>query len=141
MRALLDTSVFIAAFWGDHPDHAASVSLFKSLSKKQGFCAAHSLAEVFSIMTRLPVKPAIPPEQALLLVGNIYDRFAVVALHAEEYFHTIRGLAEQGLGRSLVYDALIVRCARKAKADALYTWDVADFLRIAPELADRIRTP
>jgi len=92
-------------------------------------------------MTRLPVRPAIPPEQALLFVGNIYDRFAVVARHAEEYFHTIRGLAEQGLGRSLVYEALIVRCARKAKADALFTWDVADFQRMAPELADRIRTP
>ena len=141
MTALLDTSVFIAAFWGDHPDHAASVSLYKSLSKKQGLCAAHSLAEVFSIMTRLPVRPAIPPEQALFFVDDIYHRYSIVALHASEYFLTIRTLAERGLGRSLVYDALIARSAQKSKADALFTWDVADFQRIAPEMADRIRTP
>ncbi len=141
VTALLDTSVFIAAFWGDHPDHAASVRLYKSLSKEQGFCAAHSLAEVFSIMTRLPVKPAIPPEQALLFVSDIYDRFNIVALDANDYFRTIRTLAERGLGRSLVYDALIARSALKSKADALFTWDVADFQRIAPELAGRIRTP
>lgn len=141
MIALLDTSVFVAAFWGDHPDHAASVKLYKSLSKKQGLCAAHSLAEVFSIMTRLPVKPAVPPEQALLFVHDMYERFAVVALQANECLHTIRALGERGLGRSLVYDALIVRCAQKSKADVLFTWDVADFQRIAPELTGKIRTP
>jgi predicted nucleic acid-binding protein len=141
MKVLLDTSVLVAAFWGDHPDHAASVKLYRSLSSKQGFCAAHSLAEVFSIMTRLPVKPAIPPEQALLFVNNIDERLTVVALQASEYLLTIRALAERGLGRSLVYDALISRSAQKAKVDALITWDVADFQRIAPEFADRIRTP
>ena len=141
MTALLDTSVLVAAFWGDHPDHAASVTLYKSLSRNRGLCAAHSLAEVFSIMTRLPVKPAVPPEQAWLFVDDICKRLTIVALHANEYLSTIRALAERGLGRSLVYDALIARSAQKSKADALYTWDVVDFQRIAPQLADRVRTP
>jgi predicted nucleic acid-binding protein len=141
VTTFLDTSVLIAVFWGDHPDHASSVGLYKALSKKNGFCAAHSLAEVFSIMTRLPVRPTIPPEQALLFVNDISDRLTVVALQANDYLQTIRTLAEHGLGRSLVYDALIIRSAVICRADRLYTWDVADFQRIAPELGDRIRTP
>lgn len=141
MTALLDTSVLVASFWGDHPDHEASVRCYKSLRKIQAFCAAHSLAEVYSIMTRLPVKPPIPPEQAWLFVQDVYERFTVVALDAGEYFETIKKLAERGHGRSLIYDAIIARSAVKAGADALFTWDVDDFRRVAPDLAERIRTP
>jgi predicted nucleic acid-binding protein len=31
-----------------------------------------------------------------------------------------------------IYDCLHAQCAVKAKAEALYTWDVRDFQRIAP---------
>lgn len=141
MAALIDTSVFVAAFWSDHSAHAASIQRCDSLSKSEGFCAAHSLAEVYSAMTRLPVKPIIPPDQALLFVQKIVERFTVVALDSDEYFETIQDLAARGLGRSLVYDALIVRSARKAAVEHIFTWDVDDFRRIAPDLAERIRTP
>lgn len=142
MRYFLDTSVFIAAFWGDHPQHQASIPLVRRADPKSAFCAAHTVAEVYSTMTRLPVKPSIPPEQALLFIEQIQERFTVVSLTDKEYFSTVRRLAENGLARSVILDGLITTAAAKCKADQVYTWDVTDFERVAPaSLAGRIRTP
>jgi predicted nucleic acid-binding protein len=141
VTALLDTSIFVASFWGDHPEHARSIRRYKSLPKHQAFCAAHTLAEVYSIMTRLPVKPAIPPDQALLFIEDIVQRYNIVALDPNEHIETIHDLAARGLARNLVYDALILRCARKAAVEQIFTWDIGDFKLIAPDLASRIDTP
>ena len=59
----------------------------------------------------------------------------------EEYFDTIRKTSEQGFTSPRVYDALLLRCAVKAKAQTIYIWNVKHFRAIAPGLADRIRTP
>jgi hypothetical protein len=40
---------------------------FRSSGKRHSACGIHSLAEVYAVMTALPVKPMIPREQALLL--------------------------------------------------------------------------
>lgn len=142
MKRFLDTSVFIAAFWGDHPQHEASVALVRQAKPQSAFCAAHTVAEVYSTMTRLPVKPTIPAEQALLFVEQIYERFTVVSLSDKEYLATIRRLAGLGLSRSLIFDGLITTAAAKCKADQVFTWDVSDFTRVCPPaVAGRIRTP
>jgi len=98
----LDTSVFIAAFWGDHPQHAPSIALLKAATPATASCAAHSVAEVYSTMTRLPVKPSIPTEQALLFVRQIRDLFTVVTLNEEEYFATVETLGEKGLAKNYI---------------------------------------
>jgi len=67
----LDTSVFVAAFWGDRPQHGPSIALLKLATSATASCAAHTVAEVYSTMTRLPVKPPIPTEQALLFIRQI----------------------------------------------------------------------
>lgn len=142
MKYFLDTSVFVAAFWGDHPQHAASVALVKKATRESAACAAHSVAEVYSTMTRLPVKPAIPTEQALLFIRQIQERFEVVALDAGEYIETVERLAERGIARSYIFDGVITSAAAKWGAEIIYTWDVDDFLRVAPEeIRGRIQTP
>ena len=40
-----------------------------------------------------------------------------------------------------IYDALLGRCALKAKAEILYTWNTKDFLRLPSEIAARVRQP
>jgi hypothetical protein len=64
MKAFLDASVFAAAFLGDHNQHDVSVKLVKNATPNTASCAAHTVAEVYSTMTRLPVKPPIPAERA-----------------------------------------------------------------------------
>jgi predicted nucleic acid-binding protein len=141
VKEFLDTSVLIASFWGGHRNHPASVKLLGAANKKQSACGLHSLAEVYAGMTVLPVKPPIPPEQVILFVEEVRDRLTLVALDEEEYFATIRKAAVQGFTSGRVYDALLLRCAAKAKAQTIYTWNLKHFQAIAPELSDRIHTP
>ena len=99
------------------------------------------MAEVYATMTALPLKPTVPPEQALLFVEEIRNRLTTVVLDADEYFDAMRTSADRGLSSGRVYDALLVRAAVKVKARTIYTFNVKHFQAIAPELADRIRIP
>jgi len=40
-----------------------------------------------------------------------------------------------------IYDALLAKCALKANATIIYTWDLDYFRLLGPEVARRIRTP
>ena len=141
MKEFLDASVLIAAFWGGHVHHSPSIKLLASADKKRSACGIHTLAEVYAVMTVLPVKPAIPPEQVMLFVEEIRKRLTVVALEEEEYFEAIGNAAQRGFTSGRVYDVLLLRCAAKAKAQTIFTWNLKHFRTIAPELGDRMRAP
>ena len=102
MTYFLDTSVFVAAFWGEHPQHGPSIALLKSATPATASCAAHTVAEVYSTMTRLPVKPPIPTEQALLFIRQIRQLYRIVTLTEEEYFATVERLGEKGLAKNFI---------------------------------------
>ncbi len=80
MKEFFDTSVLVAAFRREHVHHVPSLKRFAAAEKRHSACGLHSLAEVFSVMTTLPVKPMIPPEQALLFVEEIRNRLTLVSL-------------------------------------------------------------
>ena len=141
MKQFLDTSVLVAAFWGGHPNHHASVILLGGASKKHSACSVHSLAEVYAVMTAMPVRPMIPPEQALLFLQEIRDRLTLISLDGEEYFLAIQNIAGFGFSGGRVYDALLLACATKVRAETIYTWNLKHYQALAPHLADRIRTP
>ena len=72
-------------------------------------------------MTALPVRPALAPEQVYLFVEQIPQRLTPVTLLQTDYLSAIRELAERHL--------------------TIYTWNLKHFRQLAPDLADRIRTP
>jgi predicted nucleic acid-binding protein len=141
MKEFFDTSVLVAAFWRGHRDHDASLKLVAAASQKTSSCALHTLAEVYASMTALPVKDIIPPDQALLFVQEVRDRFTVVTLNEGEYCQTIQQAAERGFISGRIYDALLLRCAAKVKAEVIYTWNVKHFKAIDPKQAHKIQTP
>jgi len=141
VKAFFDTSVLLSTFLEDHEHHQASLQAFARAEKKQACCGAHSLAEVFSAVTRLPGRHRLSGEQALLFLGDIVERLAVVALTGEEYLWAIRDAAQKGIVGGTIYDALLVHCAQKARADVIYTWNVKHFQRFGAEIARRVRTP
>ena len=141
MKDFFDTSVLVAAFWGGHIHHPASVRLFAAATKKQSACSMHTLAEVYAAMTALPIKPMLPPEQVLLFVQEVRDRLTLVSLDESEYFEAIQQTAAAGFTSGRVYDALLLRCAAKVKAQTIYTWNLKHFQAIAPKQVPRIRTP
>jgi predicted nucleic acid-binding protein len=141
VKIFFDTSVLVAAFLGDHVHHQASLRVFAPATPKEAACSLHTLAEVFAVLSSLPVKPQIAPEQAALFVDEVQKRLTAIPLSAEEYYGTVRAAAEHGIAGGRVYDALLLQCARKCKADAIYTWNLKHFQAIAPDLAKRMRTP
>ena len=141
MKEFFDTSVLVAAFWGGHVHHAPSLQRFAAAEKRRSACGIHSLAEVYAVMTALPVKPMIPPEQALLFVEEVRNRLTLVSLSAKEYFAAIQTAASRGFTGGRIYDSLLLACAAKCKAQAVYTGNLKHYQSLAPGLAPRIQTP
>ena len=136
-----DTSVLVAAVSAQHIHHVPSLKAYLSADKKQACCAAHSLAELYSTLTRMPGRQRMECDQALLLLDGICSRITAVALDPDEYYSAIAGAAAAGIGGGTIYDALIAYCALKAKATTIYTWNVEHFRRCGPEVAKRVRRP
>src|SRR5277367_6905040 len=63
MKGFFDTSILVPVFYGDHVHHQASLALFIQFDKSTGCCGAHSLAEVYSTLTRMPGKHRISGQQ------------------------------------------------------------------------------
>jgi predicted nucleic acid-binding protein len=141
LKAFFDTSVPIPLFLEDHEHHERSLKAFISSNEKQNYCAAHSLAEVYSTMTRLPGRHRLSGEQVLLFLENIRERLTLVALTGAEYDVTIKEAAEASIIGGTIYDALICRCALKAKVDALYSWNTRHFQQFGPTIVKRLREP
>lgn len=141
IKDFIDTSVFVATFWGDHADHESSLEIFVRARKSVSACAVHSLAEVYAVMTGLPVRPPISPDQVLLFLNQISEKVTAVALKEDEYLTAIRQAGESQVVGGRIYDALLLAAARKVDPKNIYTWNLSHFRALAPDLEKRIRTP
>jgi predicted nucleic acid-binding protein len=140
VKIFLDTSVLVALFYGDHPHHDPSVRIAERLVEHEGFCSAHSLMEVYSTLTRMPRNFRASPERARLFIADLCDKLQAIALTGAEYAELIDECAATSVAGGRVYDALHARCAMKASADVLFTWNVMHFLQFR-EIAGRVKTP
>lgn len=142
MKFFLDTSVLVATFYVDHLHHESSFDLFVRCNKDDACCGLHSLAEVYGILTGMKVASRrASGDQALLFIGNIRERFTLVELDEQEYFEMLETSAAAGLVGGAIYDSLFGRCALKAAAETVYTWNTKDFLRLPEAIAGRVKTP
>lgn len=141
MKAFLDTSVLVATFYGDHQHHDASITLFTRLNTESGCTAAHCLAEVYAVLTGMPGKDRVSPEEALLFLTDVRERLAIVSLSGNDYLAALSSAAASGVVGGGIYDALLSRCALNAKVDALYTWNLKRFARHGAEIATRVKRP
>lgn len=141
MKYFFDTSVLIPVFLSDHEYHDRSFAAFAAADRRSACCAAHSLAEVYATVTRLPGKYRLSGEQAVLFLEAIEERLTIVSLEGDEYLRTIRRAAVEGIVGGALYDYLLAACALKASAEVLYTWNLRDFKRLGADLSKRLRTP
>lgn len=92
---------------------------------------SHSLAELYSVLTSLPLKPKISPGDALRLIEESVQKiFSIVSLASSDYARVLQTLAERNLPGGIIYDALLSLTARKSRADSLLTLNPKDFLRL-----------
>jgi predicted nucleic acid-binding protein len=141
MKAFFDTSVLVPVFYGDHVHHRASLERFIQFDKSTGCCGAHSLAEVFSTLTRMPGKHRISGEQGMLFIGSIQQRLSIVALQGDEYAEALEASAARGIIGGGIYDAILASCAMKAEAKTIYSWNLRHYALCGPEVTRRLRTP
>jgi predicted nucleic acid-binding protein len=144
MTVFCDTSVLVAACIRKHPHYERARPVLANIAsgRETGVISAHSLAEVFSALTSVPVMPRIMPSEArLIIVTNIQRHFGLVAITSEMYDRAVEVCAGRGLSGGRVYDALLLECARYSKADRIYTFNLQDFRLLAPDLAVRIAAP
>lgn len=135
MRVFCDTTILIASVLESHADHDRAFSVMERVrsGKDEGVIAAHSLAEVYSSLTRMPVPFRHSPELALLSIEeNILKHFKISALSGDEYAALVREAALARVQGGMMYDALIVKCAIKENVSRIFTFNVKHFQAVAP---------
>ena len=97
--------------------------------------------EVYSSVTRIPGRYRVFPERARLFIADLREKFQGIALTAEEYATALDRHSAAGITGGAIYDAMISRCAVKARAEILLTWNVRDFTRFGSEIGQLVKTP
>lgn len=136
MRVFFDTSVLVAAIFEGHKRHDQAFPWLRRAREKEFtfLVAAHTLAELYSTLSGLPVRPRISPEAARELVReNVESTAEIVSLLPEDYSLVLQRMADRGLSGGVIYDALLARAAEKAGAEKLLTLNESDFRRVWPE--------
>jgi predicted nucleic acid-binding protein len=140
-----DTSIVVAAAVTQHPHNAPALAVLEELvsRKHRGYLSAHSLTEVYSVLTRTPFKPPLYPSEAWQIIEQmILPHMELVTLTPKEYREVVRHCAVNGWVGGKVHDAVLLRCAQKAGCDRIYTFNVKDFRALAPpDLAGRVALP
>jgi predicted nucleic acid-binding protein len=96
--------------------------------------AAHTIAELYAVLSTLPIKPRISPLVARKLISeNIETVAKIISLTPREYLSVIKKISEFGLSGGITYDALIAKVAQKANVERLLTLDADHFTRVWPD--------
>ncbi len=144
MKILFDTSVLVAALVDPHPQHHRAFPWLKKARKDEFelIVSAHSVAELYAVLSTLPVSPRITPGMAWRLIHESVEPYAsIVSLSSSDYLTTIRRMSDLALSGGAVYDAVIAKAAQKSGADRILTFNVNDFKRVWPEGGERITAP
>lgn len=135
---LPDTTCIVASIDTGHSHHAAAqAEIDRRIDRGETMVvAAHSLAEGYSVLTRLPEPYRLPPRVvADALQHDFVAGSAVVALDSSAYLSVLGSAPAASVLGGRIYDALIAACARLAGADTLLTFNARHFASFAgPDL-------
>lgn len=135
MKVYLDTNVLVAASIEKHQHHPQSFDLLKAVKDRrlEGCVSTHGLAEFYSVLTRAPFSPRVHPAEAgRLLDDNILPYLELAAPTVEDYKSALRTCIGAGLTGGLIFDALHLQCAERARCERFYTFNLKDFRALAP---------
>lgn len=145
MRVFLDTNVLVSAVVKQHVFHERSFPVLENVQsgKDEGFVSAHSLAEMYAVLTNLPVPYRHTPEQARLSIEeNVLEYFKTISLVGNEYAALIRDAVGFQIQGGKIYDALLLRAAKKADVNRIFTLNLKHFQNIAsPEIKGKLTEP
>jgi predicted nucleic acid-binding protein len=129
-----DTSVLVSAIVTTHPANNRSFPYFEKVFNESttGFISSHTLAEFYSVLTVLPIKPKLSPlEVEKILQKNIYPKFEIISLGSKEYRNAINLVSELHLSGGILYDALHIEAALKSGAKKIITLNHKHFEKLS----------
>jgi predicted nucleic acid-binding protein len=144
MRVLFDTSVLVAGLVETHPMHPLAFPWLEraKAGEIELLVSTHTLAELFAVLTTLPLRPRLSPTIARQLIDGVVEASAAqVELSVADYNGVISRMAALGLAGGTVYDALIAWAAKKSGVDHLLTLNERHFRRVWPEGRGLILSP
>ena len=136
MRVLFDTSVLVPAFVDQLSNHTAAFATFASYTsaEHESFCSTHALAEIYSVLTALPLPKRISSVEAHLIIEeNILKRISVVELNTQDYAKALKAVSHKGLTSGIIYDALHLEAAKKTGCSRIYSYNIGHFQALSPE--------
>lgn len=143
MKILFDTSLLIAAFVESHPKHKEAFEVLAIAKKKEFelFVSAHTILEVYSVLTSAPFKPPITTEIAERLIeNNIRSIAKIIFLTDKDYFNIVKKMNNSNFKGGIVYYGIIVECALNEKVDEIITLNSKDFLRLIGNNSIKVST-
>ncbi len=145
MRVFLDTNILVAAVVLKHQSHQRCFPVLDRVQtgKDEGFVSAHTLAEMYAVLTKSPPPFRHTPEQALVSIEeNVLKHFKTVALTGTDYAALVREAALAGIQGGTIYDAVLLKCAAKCDAEKILTLNARHFETVAPRtLVSRLSSP
>jgi predicted nucleic acid-binding protein len=143
MKVLFDTSVLVAALIVTHPKHSVCFPRLKAAESKQvqGVISTHSLAETYSVITRLPIQPRIPPQDAQRIIVDVLQYLEAISLLPNDYQIAIALMANLNIPGGGIFDALIAQAAIKAEVDVILTLNPNHFTRLNSAIANLVQVP
>jgi predicted nucleic acid-binding protein len=137
MKHFFDTSVLVAAFDDQDMHHERARPVFLRHAEG-GAIATHTIAESFSILTG---KRAWRPRDAFEILRTNTAFLDKITLTPHQYLNVVERAEEAGVRGGAIYDALILGCARRVDAGAIWTLNSRHFLLFAGDLTAQIREP
>jgi predicted nucleic acid-binding protein len=143
MKVLFDTNIIVAAMIESHPNHAVSFLWIQQVKTQEitGYISTHSIAEIYAVITRLPLPKPIRPHQAYAAIINNLETFNTIDLESADYLEILKNITQLNIIGGGVYDAIIAQAALKANVDILLTLNPKHFIRLGKNVAQLIRNP
>lgn len=143
MKVLFDTSTLFAALVLTHPQHIVCFTHLQTVQagENQGYASTHSLAELYSVITRYPTEPRVTPAEAELLITDMLQYLQVVPLTLKNYQAAIAAMVALNLPGGGIFDAVIAQAALQIEANSLLTLNPKHFSRLSPAIAEIVQVP
>jgi predicted nucleic acid-binding protein len=143
VKVLFDTSVIVPALVQTHPFHGICFPWLQraELCQIQGYLSTHSLAEAYSVLTRMPIKPKPSVDQVAQSLMDLLVYFEAVSLEQADYRSVIQRITALNLPGGVIFDGLLAQAALKGGVDTLLTLNPRDFNRLGQDVVAIVQIP
>ena len=106
VKILFDTNVLVGALVQQHPTHGVCVGWLQQVrsGEVEGYVGMHSLAELYSVLTKLPLSEKISPRSAQALIMTNVQPFVKVSLDFTDYCTAIDRVTQAGMVSSAIFE-------------------------------------